>query len=177
MFWAKKQEQEFRIDKSELPKIILTNLSDYLKESKRVRYYKELDGNKSSYEVKFKRNRLLYSVEFDQEGKLEDVEFVINPVDIPETTLKAIHKYLSSNYKKYRIKKIQQQHPNIDGDSNDVLKSAFQNLQTSSIRYELIISASKSKAYNEYEVTFNNEGVHVSTREQVKSNYDHVLFQ
>lgn len=172
----KKQEQEFRIVKEGLPKKVLPLLSEHLKEVKRLRFYKEQDGDKSSYEIKFKKDRLLYSIEFDENGMLEDVEFIIKPTDIPEDTFKSITPYLKSNHDKYRIKKIQQQHLN-SGDAKKTLIEAFQNLILPTIRYEFIIAAKYEKGYGEFEVTFDVEGKHLLTRKSVNPKYDHVLFQ
>ncbi len=175
-FGQKKQEQEFRIDKNELPQNVLTELSGYLKEAKRLRFYKELDGEKSSYEVKFKKDRLRYSVEFDENGKLEDVEFIIEPTDIPEDTLEQIARHLISKHGKYRIKKIQQQYLNGD-DTQKTLQDAFQNLILPDVRYELIIATKDKEGYSEYEITFDALGKHLLTRKSVNTKYDHVLFQ
>lgn len=175
-FGQKKQEQEFRIDKDELPQGIITELSEYLKEVKRLRFYKELDGEKSSYEVKFKKDRLRYSVEFDENGTLEDVEFIIEPTDIPEKTLEQIARHLTSKHGKYRVKKIQQQYLNGD-DTQKTLKNAFQNLLLPDIRYELIIATKNTEGYGEYEITFDALGKHLLTRKSVNTKYDHVLFQ
>lgn len=175
-YGQKKQEQEFRIDRHLLPGTIMPLLSEYLKDVKRLRFYKELDGEKSSYEVKFKKDKLLYSIEFDQNGQLEDVEFIIKEIDIPAEALKNIVTYLNVNHQKNRIKKIQQQHINYD-NPRQTLKEALQNLILPEIRYELIISAKDEKGFGEYELTFDADGKHLLTRKSIKTKYDHVLFQ
>lgn len=173
----KKQEQEFRIDKNELPKTILPLLTNHLQDVKRLRFYKEQDGNSTSFEVKFKKGRLHYSVEFDSIGTLEDVEFIINEHDIPSESLKSIQRYLGETYGKFRIKKIQQQYLNEKGETETVLKKAFQNLIIPEINYEIIVTSKKQKGFNEYEVTFNAMGHHILTRKSTMAKYDHVLFQ
>ena len=69
-----KQEREHRIRKSQFPEKALEFIQQQLLDAKRIKYYKEIDGAKRSYEVKFKKDRLKYSVEFDEDGNLEDVE-------------------------------------------------------------------------------------------------------
>ena len=139
-------------------------------------FYKELDGEKSSYEVKFKKSKLYYSVEFDGKGQLEDIEFIIKENDIPEETLKSIKDYLSKTHGKFRFKKIQQQYLNQDSDARSTLREAFQNLMTPEINYEIIIATKDRKGFNEYEITFNADGQHLLTRKSVAPKYDHVLF-
>jgi len=174
-FGQKKQEREFRIDKEELPKEITPVLTNYLNNVKRLRFYKELDGERSSYEVKFKKDRLLYSIEFDENGVLEDVEFIIKQKGIPDKTFEKLTKYLKANHEKYRIKKIQQQYLNT-GNPQKTLKDAFQNLILPEIQYELIIATKDEEGYGEYEITFDAVGGHLLTRKSVNTKYDHVLF-
>ena len=104
-----KDEQESRIDKADFPNSAYLLIEGYLKDAKRVRFYQETDSTKKSYEAKFKKGRLRYSVEFDEQGTLEDVEFKIKVRDIPNDTWGAIQSYLDKNHYKHRVKKIQQQ--------------------------------------------------------------------
>lgn len=175
-FGQKKQEQEFRIDKKELPDGVMALLSNYLDNAKRLRYYKERDGEKSSYEVKFKKDKLHYSIEFDEKGVLEDVELLIKQTDIPDEPFGKMTQYLKSNHKKHRIKKIQRQYVNT-GDAAQTLKEAFQNRTHPKLRYELIIATKDENGYGEFELTFDANGEHLLTRKAVKTKYDHVLFQ
>ena len=69
-----KYEREHRILKSQFPEKALGLITDKLVGAKRVRFYKEIDSAKISYEAKFKKDKLRYSVEFDTEGTLEDIE-------------------------------------------------------------------------------------------------------
>ena len=175
-FGQKKQEQEFRIDKKELPDGVMAVLSNYLENTKRLRYYKERDGEKSSYEVKFKKDKLHYSIEFDEKGVLEDVELLIKQTDIPNEPFDNMTTYLQSNHKKYRIKKIQRQYVNT-GDAAQTLKEAFQNRILPKLKYELIIATKDENGYGEFELTFDANGEHLLTRKAVNTKYDHVLFQ
>ena len=83
-FGQNKYERESRIDKSDFPKSAYLLIEDYLKDAKRVRFYQETDSTKKSFEAKFKKGRLHYSVEFDAQGTLEDVEFKIKDNQFPD---------------------------------------------------------------------------------------------
>ncbi|MEM9361590.1 MAG: hypothetical protein AAGA43_03095 [Bacteroidota bacterium] len=171
-----KNEREFKIKSSELPQNIEKLLSPYLKDAKRIRYYQEIDGAKKSFEAKFKKGRLHYSVEFDTHGLLEDVEFKINPADIPEASLANILQYLGQNFSRFSVKKIQQQYPALNKSTSTVLIEAFQNLILPYINYELIVSAKKEKGFEQFEVLFNAEGEFLSIRKSIRPKYDHVLY-
>ncbi|MBW8242261.1 hypothetical protein K1F50_05575 [Muricauda oceani] len=172
-----KYEQESRIDKEEFPSRSFSLIEDYLKNARRVRFYKETDSTKLSYEAKFKKDRLRYSVEFDKNGALEDVEFIIKERDIPNDTWNAIVSHLKKNHAKYRIKKIQQQHPVKNGQSEEkTLHNAFQNLILPEVNYELVFSAKEKRDYQEYEALFDSEGQPIRVRKSFPPSYDHVLY-
>ncbi len=171
-----KKEQEFRIEGDEFPEIALKSLQPYFTDAKRIRFYKEFDGKKISYESKFKKDRLKYSVEFDSLGKLEDVEFIIREKDLPSETWLTLQHYLGANYENPKIKKIQQQYPLGNRSTFQVLKAAFQNLLLPDINYELIVSTKTKSGYVSYEITFDATGNFLSARKLVDPNYDHVLY-
>ena len=119
---------------------------------------------------------MLYSVEFDELGTLEDVEFIIGKTDIPDETWRAIRNYLANNFKKFSVKKIQQQYPATDKSSTQVLKEAFQNLILPYINYELVVSGKKKKGFEQFEILFDSDGTFLSIRKSISPKYDHVLY-
>lgn len=171
-----KREMEFKIRRTELPAQAHMHLQPYLHDAKRLRYYKEIDGDKESFEVKFKKRRLHYSVEFDNSGVLEDVEFKIQSVDIPEESWTNMLGYFKDNFQKYTIKKIQQQYPLQHGDVAKTLEEAFQNLILPYINYELVFAAKKERGYQQYEILFNAKGQFLKLRKSFVAKYDHVLY-
>ncbi|MAO16779.1 MAG: hypothetical protein CMH44_07875 [Muricauda sp.] len=172
-----KYEQESRIDKADFPNSAYLLIEDYLKDAKRVRFYQETDSTKKSYEAKFKKGRLRYSVEFDEQGTLEDVEFKIKVRDIPNDTWGTIQSYLDKNHYKHRVKKIQQQYPLREEKSVEkTLHNAFQNLILPDVNYELVFSAKESDGFQEYEALFDSEGQLVQIRKSFPPSYDHVLY-
>lgn len=176
--WAQnKYEREFRIRKSQFPEKAYILLKEELQNAKRVRYYKEVDSSKISYEVKFKKDRLFYSVEFDASGELEDVEVLIKEEDIPNSSFEAIEAYLKGYFTKYRIRKIQQQYTLAAfGSISNTLKNAFQNMIDPKINYELIVGGSIDGGYQDYEILFDAEGKFINMRKSLPANYDHVLY-
>ncbi|MEX0290298.1 MAG: hypothetical protein AB3N14_14425 [Flavobacteriaceae bacterium] len=176
-FAQNKYEREYRIKKSQFPKNALLFLDKKIQDARRVRFYKETDSAKASYEAKFKKDKLNYSVEFDEQGALEDIEILIKPIDIPEESMEAISNYLTKEFTKFRIRKIQQQYPVSSKEAPEVtLKNAFQNLLLPSLNYELIVAGKKAKTYADYEVLFNAEGAFIRIRKSLPANYDHVLY-
>lgn len=171
-----KYEREYRIKKSQFPDKALGYIEDKLEDARNIRFYKETDSTKVSYEAKFKKNRLKYSVEFNEGGTLEDIEILIRPIDIPNDSYKAVNKYLQKEFIKYRIQKIHQQYPIGDNSVETTVKNAFQNLILPSLKYKLIVSGKKNKGYEQFEVLFDAEGNFEKIRKSLPANYDHVLY-
>ncbi|MEO1486180.1 MAG: hypothetical protein AAFU57_10545 [Bacteroidota bacterium] len=171
-----KKEREFRVTREAIPEKALQLLNPYLEDAKRVRYYQETDGSKKSFEVKFKKGKLRYSVEFNPEGNLEDVEFLIKSTDIPDETWEAIQSEFQKKFSKTYVKKIQQQYPSEGKAEGEVLKEAFQNLILPYIRYELVVAGKTQNHHRLYEILFDANGELLLFREFAPTNYDHVLY-
>lgn len=171
-----KEEKEQRIPESVFPKKALTALAPYLENVRRLRYYREQDGHIVSYECKFKKDRLYYSIEFDSVGQLEDVEFLIEDKDIPDKSWDVIAAYLNEKYNLKRIKKIQQQYPLENETAQQLLSAAFKNILIPKIRYEVVIHTKEENGYVDYELLFTASGAFVKERRVVNSKYDHVLY-
>lgn len=172
-----KYEREYRIRQAQFPENALGFLDSYLKDAKRIRFYKEVDSAKISFEAKFKKDRLYYSIEFDDKGTLEDVEIQIAEVDIPQESFLAMSEYLKSNFRKYRIRKIQQQYPlSAFGSVEETLAIAFQNLLDPKINYELIVAGKRDRFFQDYEILFDANGKFIRLRKSLPANYDHVLY-
>lgn len=172
-----KYEREYRIKKAQFPSAALELVQDKLQEARRIKFYRETDSAKVSYEAKFKKNRLWYSVEFNEQGILEDVEILIEEVDIPSETMQQIRDYLKESFTKYRIKRIQQQYPtSTEEPLEKTIRNAFQNLIIPNINYELVIAGKKEKGYLDYELLFGSDGSLKKIRKSLPPNYDHVLY-
>lgn len=171
-----KQEQEFRIAEKDLHDAIMPLLEHPIKGVKKIKFYKEIDGDKSSYEVKFKKDKAFYSIEFNESGVLEDIEIVIKASQIPPTAYGTLSHYLDRTFGKHQIKKIQLQYVNQEGNPQKVLQQAFKQERIPANNYEIVIVAKTQEGYVAYEVTFDAHGQHRYTRKSVKPQYDHVLF-
>ena len=163
-----KNEVEVKTTFDEFPeeaKSVLNTLPNTLK---RLRFFKETDGDKISYEAKFKYNKRFYSAEFGEDGLLEDVEVLIKKRDLEIPVFNAIDTYLKTHYKRYRILKLQKQFVSIH--------AAFEEIASSENKYELIIEIKNSGQRTLAEFTFNASGKFESKRLVVPSSYDYVLY-
>lgn len=172
-----KVEREHRIKKNQFPEAAHDFIKEKLKDAKKIRFYKETDTSKISYEAKFKKDKLFYSVEFDESGKLEDIEILIKEIDVPEDSWFNITKFLNEKFDKYRIRKIQQQYPITSAETAETtLNNAFQNLLIPSLNYELMVRGKTQDNHADFEILFGAEGDFIKMRESLPANYDHVLY-
>lgn len=168
-----KQENEHRILKSNFPNEGLDILKENMIQTKRIKYYKEIDSAETRFTVKFKKDRLWYAIAFNEIGELNNVSLRIKVIDIPNESYDNIIAYLDKNFTKYKVKKMHQQYIN-NGSIDKTLKDAFQNLMTPSLNYEIEVAAKKEK--EELVILFNADGVFKKSAKLLPKNYDHVLY-
>ena len=106
--FGQKVERESRIKSTDVPEKAL----EYIEQTSldKVKWYRETGLESISFEAKFKHERRWYSVEFSEEGVLEDIEIEIDLHQVPEPTRESIDKYLEAEFKRHRKKKVQIQY-------------------------------------------------------------------
>lgn len=106
-----KQEIETSIQKRDVPSAALTFLSTTLSEANDIRYYKESDGQDISFEVKFRLNGHVWSVEFDSAGAFQDAECLVSMNDLSSELTSKILSHLNSRFTSWSANRIQLQFP------------------------------------------------------------------
>ena len=172
-----KYERAYRIRKSQFPEKALNYISEKLEDARQIRFYKETDSAKTSFEAKFKKDRLWYTIEFDKDGVLESIGIIIKSVDIPDDYFAKIEAYLGNYFSKYRIRKLQQQYRITEEVAQEtMIKNAFQNLMLPDMVYELFVKGKKDGTRADFEITFDAEGNLIHMRKALPANYDRVLY-
>ena len=176
---SEKSEVEVGIRRSEMPESAVTLLSDWLAEARRIRYYRETDGDQVSYEIKLKRKGKAYSVEFYEDGSLMDIEQLIRFRDLPHDVQKSLNRYLSQTYDHYRITRLQKQYSAEDADEDDeeVLEELEEGDEDDlTIRYELVVDIRLGNEVGSYELLFDDEGELLQKRKIVRRSLDNILY-
>jgi hypothetical protein len=176
-FSQTKTEKEERIPASEFPKNARNYFNIISQDVKYLKYYRETDGDKKSFEVKFKYKKEHYSVEFDTLGKLEDIEIVIKQKHIPKKPATEISKYFKDNFKKTKIIKVQKQYVNTTGKTDQqfihkILKKPY-NKHT---HFEIIAEIKTPEKHELRAYNFSRYGKFESSRIVTSSSYEHALY-
>lgn len=170
-FSQTKLEREHRIKKSQFPAVDIDKLP--LENTKHIRYYREVDTSKITYTLKFKKGKMHYHINYNEKGALQNTGFMVKEVDIPTDAYANIDSYLKENFKKIKIKYIQQRYL---GSSENVLKNTFQNLILPSNTYKLMLRGKKADKKEDYIAIFDAEGNLIKTAIALPANYDRVLY-
>ena len=177
LFGQTKQEQEFRIKQSSLPEVMVSFIEKLPKNTKKVRFYKEIDGDQQSFEIKFRLNRTFYSAEFTTKGNLEDIEVITKTKHVDNTILKTITSYFDANFKKTKLLKIQKQYfPNPNQTAIGLLNTILVQNTNEKPRYEIIAEVTDSISRNLREFNFKEDGTFIKSRIVAPSSYGHVLY-
>lgn len=171
-----KYEREFRINRPDFPEQSMALLAPYLEDARRLKFYKELDGEKERFEAKYRRDGYYFSVEFDKKGQLLDSEIAIRKKEVPGSAWDLIEGHLEDNFRRYRVRKIQRRFPAKEGSPDITLKQAAAIEHLDHVKYELVISGKRDKGYREYELVFDADGHFERERIFAPSSYEHVLY-
>ncbi|MGB3605755.1 hypothetical protein [Psychroserpens sp.] len=172
-----KVEKESRIEVDELPQTIVTVLSTLPEDAKRIRYYKETDGDKHSFESKFKFRRHWHSVEFSNFGILEDIEITVKERDIPDLVKLVISNYLNAQSQKFNFIKIQEQYI-FDPNQTVIpfLNSVVTNRMQMQCNYEIIVALKQNTVWQLKEMTFDSKGEFMNSRTIQPDSYEYIMY-
>ena len=167
-----KYEKEERIQKEELAVAVVQLLPLMEANAKRIRYYREFDGQSMSYEVKFKKYGTHFSVEFDKEGILEDIEVLMSKAGLPTAVLETV----KNHFQRVKLTRIQKQfvHQQIE-NAELTLQAVFEN-QLIPTAYELEVSGKTQDGYRQFELLIDPAGKLLKKSTILTKDYEHVVY-
>jgi hypothetical protein len=172
-----KNEKESRIQLSEFPTQAQITINSIIKGVKRIRHYKEIDGNQESFESKFKYKKNWYSVEFSKSGDLEDIEVRIRERQLNTVTKNNIKSYLKNHFFKYDIIKIQEQYTSSHTtETQEFLKTVLEKRKAIDSNFEIVIAVKSSKNWQLKEMTFNTTGEFLKSRDIQEDSYEYIMY-
>lgn len=170
-----KYEKEERIAEDEVPELAL----DFVKEiqpTRKDKWYREQNLDGEAIEVKLKRNGERYSIKFDTEGELIDVEKLIKWRDIPEETREEIDEEWEEFFERRRIEKIQIHYKDEAENLIRFIQSPEGAPLESPIYYEIVVKGKTEGPYQLYEFLFDEEGEKVEMSRILTRRTDNMEF-
>jgi len=172
-----KNEKEERIKLSELPSSVKKIVATLPNRIKRLKFYKEADGSKNSFEIKLKYQKSRYSIEFSETGELEDIEVITKLKAINKNIRIKIKRYFENSFSKHKFIKIQKQYlPTSDTEASVFVEGILSKKIISPSNFEIITEITTPDKRELREFTFNHIGVFQSFRVVNPSTYDYVLY-
>ncbi len=167
-----KQEKEEQVEETDFPLgavVIVKGITG----DDNIKYFKEFDGDRTSYEAKFKLNGVNHSIEFSKEGRVQDLEIEAKSKDVDKILWQSISQSLSKIDKRWRVEKLQLQYlPDSQESPNLRRKAADKNFD----RLELIVAFKTNKKIYRRELLFDKKGNKLKDREVKRNAYDFLLF-
>lgn len=169
-----KVEVERAVAASEVPSAAREWFNETYPEPARVQWYFEQTSGEISYEAKLKQAGQWHSVEFGEDGSLQDVEIISRWRTLPEAVQRAISTYLDTTYTRYRVRKIQRQ---LSGPPNAVQEAVRDEKTNGPIeRYEVEFYGNDGQEKALWEGLFDDAGQLMKKRRIVLRPTDNLLY-
>ena len=169
-----KIEREYAIKTTQVPKPALQFVGQVF-ETQRIRWYAEESQKGRSIEAKVKADGTIYSIEFDQAGKLQDIEVLVKFQSLSEDLRKAIENTLEAEFTRIKILKVQKQWTG-PASTLQLLVAKKKPLEKYTTKYELVIRGTKDKNTSDYEVLVDEQGKLISKSKIIQKDSPHLLF-
>lgn len=173
-FTQYKYEREIRINRADVPENA-QRFVDSMNFDSRIRWYKEIGYNRTSYEAKTNYKGERYSIEFLIDGSLEDIEIEIEPTDIPADTFANITDIFETEYESFNLVKLQIQYT---GEPELMLDFFPDRNPTDGIHvhFEIIISTRVDGSFQKFEYLFTESGDLVHKSKILLQNTDNITY-
>lgn len=156
-FGQQKFEREYRINSEDVPSAAI-NFIQKITDKKRLKWVAEESHDGKTIEAKFYKNRRKYSVEFDKQGQLIDIEILISVSNLPASEKVLLEKTLGNEFAKFSILKIQKQFKNITFDQIESFFNSKENKDFDTYDFEVVVKGKSKDRFELYELLLSKSG-------------------
>ncbi|WP_286748328.1 MULTISPECIES: hypothetical protein [unclassified Roseivirga] len=171
LLYAQKLERESRIKPEEVPPQALTYLTTGGVE--KAQWYFEEGLSSTSLEAKFKHDKRWFSVEFSEDGSLQDIEVTIRMEELNKATRNRILEEFERQFGRYKIRKVQVQY---QSTSLATLIQKKMPLLSVPHAFEIVVKGKKGKLPKLWEFTFSAQGELLSLNQIITRNSEHLEY-
>lgn len=174
-----KEEVENSINREEMPASALDALEDFLEDQSvtDLEFFRETDGETTTFEAKLNWRDYQYSVEFTDEGSLLDIEQLIEFSEIPEEVQGHIAGKMEEQFSRFRMTRIQRQFiaDEEDEEGEDVIEDFLENdMDDLIVRYEIEVEGQNRREMGSFEMLFDSDGELIQRRRIVRRSLDNI---
>lgn len=172
-----KTEKEESISQQEFPAEAFRQIKPLVSQSKKLRYYREINEEGINYEVKLKFDGTFYSIEFDSLNKLKDIEQLQKWDDYGGKSRSVMVAKLDSLFSDYKVMRFQLQV--IPNEKLKVIETLpLQEEMILGRKYEVEIEAILKDAQSPryYELLFDEQGKLLQQRLNAKTFNDNLIY-
>ncbi len=170
-----KYEQESRIHSEDVPQPALMFMDSSVFSHEKIKWFREEGLEKTSFEAKFRSEKVWYSIEFDSLGIVEDIEMEVEFGGVNAVLQDLISSHLGESCTAFSIEKIQIQY----SGENLVLFSSDPNKASQYefvIRYEVVVKCRQDRNVELMEYLFNEHGQPILVSKIVLKNSSHLEY-
>jgi len=175
---AVKNEIEDSIKRGEMPEAAIETLDEFWSNLTDIRYYFQTDGESESYEAKLEWQGNSYSIEFDETGRVLNVEQLINWNQVSSEASKSIDEYLQKEFRRVNIIRLQRQYiadDDDDSDDEDFIDDILEDDEEDfKIRYEFEVEGRSGKQIGAFELLFDHSGDLIQRRKIERRSVDNI---
>lgn len=170
-----KNEQERPASRDDMPDDVLELIEDVEISYQEINYFTQVRDGQQAYEVKLTYDDRLYSLEFDNEGELEDIELLIEEDELPAGCRECIYNYLDERFTSYRLTRIQLQFIPGDHDEDDFIEDILSGERYEyRPRVEIEAEGQNKTELGFFELLFDTDGQLISSRKILKRSLDNI---
>ena len=155
-FSQQKTEKQYRIRPSEVPAAARKLMDEHFG-SNSIKWYREEDEGDISIEAKTSRKGKQFSLDFNREGEIRDVEILSSISALPFALRNKINAYLEEKFIRYKILKVQE-HWNTDQAPIGQILNEDYRLKSPRAHYEVEVRGRGQKGILLYKILFGPNG-------------------
>ena len=173
-FGQEKLEKESRLKSSEVP-TKARRLVDNILNKKKLKWYLEEGLTEKSIEAKFILMNKKYSVEFDTDGNLQDIEIEVKWNTLTPIQKERIQQKLTTSCQRFAIRKVQEQY--LAKDVIGLIKNnRWNDLNQIPSRHELVVKCKNTSLVKLVEYLFSDKGELISNSNIIFKNATHLEY-
>lgn len=171
---GEKRERERKIGVREVPEHALRWLQEAHGLPKRLTWYQQMSDGEKIYEAKYNWQGDFYSVEFDAEGHIVNIEILRKWNKIPKKGREGMQAYFDSTYTRHKLQKAQVQYTGESAHLKTVFSDQIDGRLT--VRYELVYKGKDTNEHALWESLFDSEGHHMKRSKVILRPVDNINF-